>query len=73
MYNEIMETNGFLEFFCNAGFLSLAFNADFPQFLIKVLYIWLILIIKVNLLHMSPNVLNVCTQIVILYKTDANC
>ena len=35
MYNEIMETNGFLEFFSNAGFLSLAFNAEFPQFLIK--------------------------------------
>jgi hypothetical protein len=41
MYNEIMETNVFLEFFSNAGFLSLAFNAEFPQFLIKdtVLYI----------------------------------
>jgi hypothetical protein len=26
------------------------------------LYIWLMLIIKVNLLHMSTNVLNVCTQ-----------
>ena len=64
MYNEIIETNVFLEFFSNAGFLSLAFNAEFPQFLIKdtVLYIWLILIIKVNLLHMSTNVLSVCTQ-----------
>jgi hypothetical protein len=42
MYNEIMETNGFLEFFfSNAGFLSLVFNAEFPRFLIKdiVLYI----------------------------------
>jgi hypothetical protein len=41
MYNEIMDTNGFLEFFSNAGFLSLAFNAEFPRFLIKdiVLYI----------------------------------
>jgi hypothetical protein len=64
MYNEIMDTNGFLEFFSNAGFLSLAFNAEFPRFLIKdiVLYILLMLIIKINLLHMSTNVLNVCTQ-----------
>jgi hypothetical protein len=38
MYNEIMETYGF---FSNAGFLSLAINAEFPQFLIRdtVLYI----------------------------------
>jgi len=42
MYNEIMETNGFLEFFSNAGFLSLAFNAEFPQFLIKDSLVYLI-------------------------------
>ena len=41
MYNGIMETNDFLGFFSDAGFLSLAFNAEFPQFLIKdiILYI----------------------------------
>ena len=65
MYNEIMETNGFLDFFFfQCWVFSLVFNAEFPRFLIKekVLYILLILIIKVNLLHMSTNVLNVCTQ-----------